>query len=372
MPHVARPSLLLALAFALTAPASAQTLLVQDDFSNPASGWQHQDTASPDDGGFGSYAGGQYQMTPLQDGSYGLIPAPRQSAGGDVRMEADLYLYASVGNGGGGLYCRARGLKDFYLFLATGDGGLLIGKVRDGSPTVLARGSVKSVLAGSVDTRLAAECSGDRLRLSATDGSSLEAHDGEFSSGESGLAVLGENAAGTSAVFDNYVLTDLGGGTAAASPQPPGHPPAAVSQRDLAAPAMPAGAGPADRADDRPPPGAAARVRALKAGQALIVVEHGDFLGTALIGRDERGMHLYDTSSEGGPAGMNLYINFSGNSFYATIRNSTRYDSGIASWDVQVEADTGRGTCARMDLYPQQTGRLSVWTDSGRAVCIGQ
>ncbi len=372
MPRIPCHVHLLALAFAATTHASAQTLLVQDDFSNPASGWQHQDTASPEEGGFGAYAGGQYQMTPLQDGSYGLIPAPRQPAGGDVRMEADLFLYASVGNGGGGLYCRARGLKDFYLFLATGDGGLLIGKVRDGNPTVLARGSVRSVMAGSVDTRLAAECSGDRLRLSATDGSSLEAHDGEFSSGESGLAVLGENAAGTSAVFDNYVLTDLGGPPAAAIPGPPGQPPGSTSRGDLAAPATPATAGPAARVDDRPPPGAAARIRALVAGQALIVVEHGDFLGTALIGRDERGMHLYDTTSEGGPAGMNLYINFSGDSFYSTIRRSTRYDSGIASWDVQVEVDTGRGTCARMDLYPQAIGRLSVWNDSGRPVCIGR
>jgi hypothetical protein len=372
MPRIPCLAPILALALAFAAPSGAQTLLVQDDFSNPASGWQHQETASPEEGGFGTYAGGQYQMTPLQDGSYGLIPAPRQSAGGDVRMEADLFLYASVGNGGGGLYCRARGLKDFYLFLATGDGGLLIGKVRDGNPRVLARGSVRSVMAGSVDTRLVAECAGNRLRLSATEGSSLEAHDEEFSAGEAGLAVLGENAAGTSAVFDNYVLTDLGGGTPAATPERPGRPPAMASSGHLAAPAMPSGTATAHRVDDRAPPGAAARIRSLKAGQALIVVEHGDFLGTALIGRDERGMHLYDTTSEGGPAGMNLYINFSGDSFYSTIRNSTRHDSGIASWDVEVEADTGRGTCARMDLYPQQVGRLSVWDDSGRPVCIGQ
>lgn len=201
------------LAFALTlaaaAPATAAEIL-RDDFSRPGSGWQNKAATSDKDLGFAVYTdSGQYQMTPVRDDTFGFIPAPRQADSGDVRIESDLFLYAGIGAGAGGLACRFTDHRNFYGFLVRGDAVVIIVKVKDGKVTPLAQGKVKSVMAGAADTRLTAECSGDTLRLEVRDGSRLEARDSDFSTGRSGLVVIGETMAGTSAAFDNFVLAGL-------------------------------------------------------------------------------------------------------------------------------------------------------------------
>lgn len=199
------------LAFAAGA-ADAATQVLKDDFSDAASGWPNHAATHDADRGFSVYTdGGQYQITPVKDDTYGLIAAPRQAGGGDVRIESDLFLYAGLGAGAAGLACRAQDMNNFYAFLARGDGALLIARIKDGKPTPLAKGSVKSVMTGSVDTRLSVECRGDALRFSARDGSRLEARDGTFANGKSGLLVIGQTMAGTSGAYDNFVLTDLDG-----------------------------------------------------------------------------------------------------------------------------------------------------------------
>lgn len=197
----------LAILLALGAGPAAAADLVRDDFSDPASGWQNKAATRSSDLGFAVYTdSGKYQMTPVSDDTFGFIPAPRQAADGNVQIEADLFLYAGIGAGAAGLACRFKDHGNFYGFLARGDATLLIVRVKDGKPTPLAQGKVDSVMAGSVDTRLRAECSGDRLRFTARDGSRLEARDTELTTGRSGLLVLGEKMAGTSASFDNFVL----------------------------------------------------------------------------------------------------------------------------------------------------------------------
>ncbi|WP_257386253.1 hypothetical protein [Tahibacter caeni] len=197
----------LAILLALGAAPAAAADLVRDDFSDPASGWQDKAATRSSDLGFAVYTdSGQYQMTPVADGAFGFVPAPHQAADGNVRIQADLFLYAGLGAGAGGLACRFKDHGNFYGFLARGDASLLIVKVKDGKPTPLAQGKVKSIMAGSVDTQLSVECAGDRLRFTARDGSRLEARDTDLTAGQSGLLVLGEKMAGTSAAFDNFVL----------------------------------------------------------------------------------------------------------------------------------------------------------------------
>lgn len=200
-------SLTFLLAFATTTAPAFGAELVRDDFSSAASGWQNKAATTDRDLGFAVYTdSGQYQMTPVRDNTFGFIPAPRQAADGDVRIESDLFLYAGIGAGAGGLACRFKDHQNFYGFLARGDAVLLIMKIKDGKATPLAQGKVKSIMAGSVDTRLSVECKGDVLRFKARDGSSIEARDGDFAGGQSGLVVIGEKMAGTSAVFDDFVL----------------------------------------------------------------------------------------------------------------------------------------------------------------------
>ena len=195
-----------ALSLGLALPAAAAEIL-RDDFSSAASGWTNKAATRDSDLGFAVYTdAGQYQMTPVSDSTLGFIAAPRQADGGDVHMESDLFLYAGIGAGSGGLACRFQDHQNFYAFVARGDAVMAIVKVKDGQPTLLAQAKLKSVMPGTVDTRLKVDCSGEELRFSAQDGGSIKARDSEFRSGKSGLVVAGQKMAGTSAVFDNFVL----------------------------------------------------------------------------------------------------------------------------------------------------------------------
>ena len=164
-----------ALVLVAATPVSAQTVL-RDDFSNRASGWPHAEATRDSDGGFSIYTdSGQYQLTPVKDNTFGLVPAPRQARGDNVRIETDMFMYAGLGAGIGGVACRVQDMQNFYGFVARADAVLMIVKVENGTPTPLAQGRVKTVMPGSVDTRFTVECRGDRLSLSASGGGRIEA-----------------------------------------------------------------------------------------------------------------------------------------------------------------------------------------------------
>ena len=175
---------LLALALcAASLPAAAGEIL-RDDFSNPKSGWANFAATRSSDLGFAVYTDtGGYQLTPVADGAFGFIVAPKQPASGKTRVEADLFLYAGIGAGAAGLGCRYRDHKNFYAFMARGDAQLMILKIKDGVVTPLAQGAVKSIMPGSVDTRLTARCEGDKLTFAAKNGATLTATDGDFPEG---------------------------------------------------------------------------------------------------------------------------------------------------------------------------------------------
>lgn len=196
------------LAFALSLPAAAGTVM-RDDFSSAASGWPNAAATQDSDLGFAVYTdSGKYQMTPVKDEVFGFIATPKQAAGNDATLEADVFLYAGIGAGAGGLGCRWQDHSNFYAFMARGDATLMILKIAKGEVSVLAQGKVQSVMPGAVDTRMTASCIGTKLTLRASNGATLNADDATFAAGQTGVFVIGEKLAGTSVTFDNLVLTD--------------------------------------------------------------------------------------------------------------------------------------------------------------------
>lgn len=199
---------LLKASLVMTAPL-AQAGSYVEDFSDSNSGWAHAAATSDQHRGFAVYtASAQYQMTPVQNDTFGFAPAPRQ-LGGEVSVNADLFLYAGVGRGGAGLACRYRDPANFDAALARGDGTLVLIRVREGKAEMLAGAPVESVIPGSVDTRIELRCSGDRLSARTREGVEIEGTSAGPAEGQSGLLVIGEAAAGTSAVFDNFELRAL-------------------------------------------------------------------------------------------------------------------------------------------------------------------
>jgi hypothetical protein len=202
--------LIAALALASCGNAAHAANVLQDDFSSTTSGWPNMAATRSTDLGFAVYTdSGQYQLTPVQDQVFGFIPAPRQAGDGDVKIASDLFLYAGIGAGAGGLGCRHQDHRNFYAFMARGDAVVMILKIKDGEVTPLAQAKVKQVMPGAVDTRFTAQCQGDTLRLEVKGGGSISAKDSDFSQGKSGVFVIGEKLAGTSIVFDNFSLDQL-------------------------------------------------------------------------------------------------------------------------------------------------------------------
>lgn len=180
-----------------------------DDFSNTQSGWRHTPEADHNAKGFSAYDGsGGYQMTPLDDVTLGVSLAPKQAASGNVRIQAALFLYTSVGAGIGGVICRHSDGDNYYGFIVSGAHEYAIVKVRGGTPQTLTKGKFDGMMPNVADVSIQASCDGDKLQMSLDGDVVAEVSDAELTSGASGLMVMGEKTAGTSAVFDSFTLSE--------------------------------------------------------------------------------------------------------------------------------------------------------------------
>lgn len=201
------PALLLALALPA---AAAERPVFSDDFSSAASGWVDTQVADHNARGIALYDGsGGYQMTPVNDDTFGIMPAPKQAAGGDVRVEAALFLYTGVGQGTAGLVCRHQDNDNFYAFLVTGGHRAAILKVSNGQSTPLASARFEGAMPNIADLRIGARCDGASLQLLIDGEVAAEATDATLAAGRTGLIVMGEKMAGTSAVFDDFALFQI-------------------------------------------------------------------------------------------------------------------------------------------------------------------
>lgn len=189
--------------------ALASSLVFEDDFSDDQSGWPNTQVADHNAIGMSLYDGsGGYQMTPLDDATYGILPSPRQAKSGDVEIEASVFLYTGVGKGTAGVVCRHQDNDNFYAFMVSGGHGYAILKVEQGQGETLASGRFDGAMPNLADVQLQAVCEGANLTLSIDGDEVAKASDTTFSNGRSALIVLGERTAGTSAVFDRFALSE--------------------------------------------------------------------------------------------------------------------------------------------------------------------
>ena len=189
---------------------ASEKLVLQDDFSDEGSGWANTQVADHNAKGIALYDGsGGYQMTPVDDATYGVMRAPRQAKSADVRVEANLFLYTGVGQGTGGVVCRHADNQNFYAFMVSGGHGYAILKVQGGQASTLASGRFEGTMPNIADVRIGAHCAGSSLKLTIDGDVVAEAEDADLATGAAGLIVMGEKTAGTSAVFDNFELAEV-------------------------------------------------------------------------------------------------------------------------------------------------------------------
>jgi hypothetical protein len=205
--------LVIVLGLRLTAvPAQAEkSVLFQDDFSNPASGWM---VTKKDYAEFG-YLEGEYRilLNKPDFNTYSLLP---KQTFDNCSVEADVRLVAGPSNGVFGILCRveadAQTVYKAYVFAIRGDGFYAI--LKRTSPTfwdAIAYGKEsKAIKPGNAVNHLRADCSGDTLTFYVNGEKLLEKKDAAFKTGGVGLAVTTQPKSEPLDIrFDNFVVRSI-------------------------------------------------------------------------------------------------------------------------------------------------------------------
>jgi len=193
-------------------PAQADnSILFQDDFSNPASGWM---AAKKDYAEFG-YLDGEYRilLNKADFNTYSLVP--KQSFD-NCSVEADVRLAAGPSNGVFGILCRAEAdaqtVHQAYVFAIRGDGFYAILKRTSATfwDAIAYGKESKAIKPGNAVNHLRADCSGDALTFYVNGEKLLEKKDAAFKMGGVGLAVTTQPKSEALDIrFDNFVVRSL-------------------------------------------------------------------------------------------------------------------------------------------------------------------
>ena len=178
------------------------TTLFKDDFSSPASGWDHTKYAQ----GIMDYDGGGYRiLVNTLQANFWSTPHKYFS---DVRMEVDAGKLAGPDENRIGLICRSDG-KAYYFFIISSDGYYGLGIFMNGQAALLGQSEMQASLkinTGMAINHLRADCNGDDLTFYVNGTKLADIHDPTLQHGDVGLLAGSFNQPGVDIVFDNFVV----------------------------------------------------------------------------------------------------------------------------------------------------------------------
>jgi hypothetical protein len=178
------------------------SVLYQDDFSSPDSGWdrvQH-------DGGIMDYDGGGYRILVMAPESNLWSTPGREFA--DARVEVDAGKLAGPDANRIGLICRSDGAS-YYFFLIGSDGYYGLGVFTDGTAALLGQSSMQAsqaIRTGAAVNHLRLDCAGAQLSGYVNDVQVASVRDESLRHGEVGVLAGSFEDAGADVVFDNFVV----------------------------------------------------------------------------------------------------------------------------------------------------------------------
>jgi len=181
-------------------------ILLQDDFSNPDSGWE---VGEYNNGSVG-YDSGHYFVIANNRGStlWGL--AYRTFS--DVIIEVDTTQVSAPANdnNGYGVFCRVQADDDGYVFFISGDGYYSIQKTVDGHYEILVDWTSSDVIErGNAGNHLQVICDGPDLTLFVNGERLATATDSTYTTGDIAFAaVTYEEDSFTEIHFDNFVVRE--------------------------------------------------------------------------------------------------------------------------------------------------------------------
>lgn len=179
--------------------------IYEDDFSNPASGWE---TWSDANGSFVAYQNGGLRIL-VKDSQFDYWSRPGKRFV-DARVEVDAIKLAGPNDNDFGLICRYQDRNNFYAFLASSDGYAGILKVEDGKYKVISGpelGYTSALHQNEALNHLQADCIGASLALSINGQVAAQVQDNSFAAGEVGVIAGTTATPAVDIFFDNFVVS---------------------------------------------------------------------------------------------------------------------------------------------------------------------
>ncbi len=177
----------------------------EDDFSNPASGWESWTDAN---GSFVAYQNNGLRIL-VKDARFDFWSRPGKRFV-DARIEVDAIKLAGPNDNDFGILCRYQDRNNFYAFVVASDGYAGILKVEEGKYRVISGAQMNAspnVRQGEAQNHLQADCIGSTLTLLANGQVVAQAQDATFSSGEVGVIAGTNESPGVDIFFDNFVVS---------------------------------------------------------------------------------------------------------------------------------------------------------------------
>lgn len=178
------------------------SVLFQDDFAQPVTGWDRLLA----DQGMMDYDGGGYRFL-VNDLNTNFWATPHRNFS-DVRLEVDTGKLGGPDENRIGLLCRFTG-NDYYFFLISSDGYYGIGLFTGGRAVLLGQGEMQSseyIHTGLAINHLRADCAGSTLTLYVNGFQTASVQDSTLTSGDVGLLAGTFSQPGVDVIFDNFVV----------------------------------------------------------------------------------------------------------------------------------------------------------------------
>ena len=178
-------------------------ILLQDDFSDPSSGWNQVST----DKGAIEYADGVYRIL-VNEPNLDIWSIYNEEFG-NVRIEVDALKVGGDRDNRFGVICRASDQNNFYTFIISSDGYFGVGKIKDNSYQLIGMDALlrsDAIKLGSELNHIRADCIGNSLTLYVNGERLIEVEDLDFAVGKVGLIAGTYDIPGTDIRFDNLVV----------------------------------------------------------------------------------------------------------------------------------------------------------------------
>jgi len=189
-----------------TIPPSG-TVLLQDDFSNPLSGWDRG--SKPE--GMMDYDGGVFRIL-VNTPEFMFWSAPGRHFT-DVRIEVDTAKLNGADENRAGIICRWDG-KQFYFFLISSDGYFAVGRSvvqKDDTVQATLLGQNQMAFSSNIRTGMAvnhlrADCVGNTLTFFINGFPVAQVNDPVLTSGDVGLIAGAFKQGGVDIIFDQFMV----------------------------------------------------------------------------------------------------------------------------------------------------------------------